>query len=133
MAAKHENRGSPSLALVAIGAILVIGLVWYFGVRSPKAFGEHPAIEERIVDYAPTAIPTAAVASTSDTPPLPPENPELAATAAAQSFTQPRCGDYSCDAAERCDTCPQDCGCAGGEYCNHLNGICYDLGSEQGG
>ncbi len=112
------------LLLVAVGAIIVLGLVWFYGARSPSPFAVQPA-------------PTAAAPIPSSTAPL----PTFAAGQPAQSivtggfvvpaveegFAEPACGDFTCDANERCDTCSKDCGCAGGEYCNRLNGVCYEL------
>ena len=45
----------------------------------------------------------------------------------AAEFAEEACGDFTCDASERCDTCAKDCGCAGDEYCNRLNGVCYAI------
>ncbi len=110
---------------LAVGAVVVLGLVWYFGAQ-----GQKPA--------PPLATPPAATAVASATPAAPtgPVSLEPAQSAATggfvvpaveEGFDEPKCGDFTCDANERCDTCAQDCGCAGGEYCNRLNGVCYEL------
>jgi hypothetical protein len=124
--AKEES--GISWTWLALGAVVVLGLVWFYGARNPAQFGEQPG--RAVPTVAATLQPSQPAASPS------PEAVEPAVSAATGGFVvpaveegiaEPACGDYTCDASERCDTCRSDCGCAGDEYCNRLNGVCYPL------
>ncbi|MCK4429617.1 MAG: hypothetical protein KAU95_04525 [Candidatus Aenigmarchaeota archaeon] len=42
---------------------------------------------------------------------------------AFQQVVQTNCGNEICEIEEDCNTCPKDCGCDSGEFCNEI-GIC---------
>ena len=115
-----KHRGISDFYVFALSAVVVLALLYAYssGQQGPQqpAPTPGPSITATPSPAAATAAPSAA-ANFSGGPAIPPEEP----------FSAAECGDFRCDASERCDTCSQDCGCAGGEYCNRLNGVCYEL------
>lgn len=115
---------------LVIGGLVVLGLVWYFGFqpfRAPQApYTPPPAAT--LPPAVSTPTPAAGVGYPSEETgagvlleaPIP-ANPDESTSG------QVACGDFSCDASERCDSCAQDCGCAGDEYCNRVDGLCYAI------
>ncbi|MFH1106631.1 MAG: hypothetical protein V1787_01935 [Candidatus Micrarchaeota archaeon] len=119
----EKTEGGFNWWMVA-GAIVILGLVWYYGFQ-PK-----PVPPQNVYDpgYVPTAAPTLEPTPVPDA--LAPDTSGVLLGAPVPANPDadvgpPACGDFNCDANERCDTCAEDCGCAGDEYCNRLNGICY--------
>ncbi len=106
--------------LLAVCAALAIAAFWF--LTQPR-----PQPGPFVVSNTPTPVPTMAA---TPSPAAAANQPGVPAAAAENPFEPPLCGDFSCDASERCDSCAQDCGCAGDEYCNRLNGVCYELPPE---
>lgn len=119
---------------IAVGVVIILASVWYFGFNQPSPVPIGPG------PVQPTAIPTQpAIVAT----PIPTESITGSLTLLDnehyadnvvdgapmpldfESFEEESCGDFTCQSSERCDTCPQDCGCTGEEYCSGDNGVCY--------
>lgn len=110
---------------LAAGALLVIAGAWYFAQSRPA-----PAFEGTGPSASPEASPTlgtpAAPAQAGIGEAAAGSEIVLGAPAPADLPTAqtPSCGDGICGSNERCDTCPQDCGCTLQEYCSNDTGVC---------
>ncbi len=116
-----------SHVLAVFGILIVVALVYYVGVKSagvaPKPLPALPQATASASGFGkspitPTPLPSASASSA----------PVLAGAPvpADDRLSAPSCGDFRCDLTERCDACPQDCGCAGNEYCSADTGTCQE-------
>ncbi|MBU1197058.1 hypothetical protein KJ765_00950 [Candidatus Micrarchaeota archaeon] len=122
-----KRKGVNLLVWGAIALVIILG-IWYLGFKTADTTPS-PSFPTPDNEPVPTASPPSLTATPAPSGGELFDEGEAVAPAPAgdeDEFALPECGDAICQADERCDLCPADCGCVGNEFCSGEDGLCYE-------